>query len=505
MARPLLPPRLRSLAALPLGASLALGQAPVFWPLATLAALVAALWLFAPIGRIRAAALFGWLLGGGYFAASLFWIMEPFQVDAARYGWMAPFALGFMAFGLALFWAAGFGLAALAGGGGRCRLWALIPALGLAELARSYVLTGFPWGLIGYVWVETPVMQLAAWVGPHGVGALTLLLAALPLTLPRRGLGLGLSAALLAGAWGLGLARLSPPGTVAPDRPPVRVRLIQPNAPQEQKWDPAYAPVFFRRMLELTAAAPEEGERAPAIVIWPEAAVTWWLGEAPELQALIARTAGAGARVALGIRRAEGRRFYNALAVLDAEGRAEQVYDKVHLVPFGEYVPFGSLLSKIGFYGLAAEEGGGYSAGAEHRLLDFGAAGRAVPLICYEAIFPHLAAPGAERADWLLQVTNDAWFGRLAGPQQHLAQARVRAIEQGLPMLRVANTGISAVIDANGRILDRLPLGVAGRIDADLPAARPAPFYSRSGDWPMLALHLLALAAAAFRGRRESH
>jgi len=497
-------PLLRILAALPLGAVLALGQAPVFWPAATLAGLVAALWLFSGLRNWRRAALFGWLLGAGYFAASMFWIMEPFQVDAARYGWMAPFALVFMALGLALFWALGFGIA---GGAGRGRLWALIPSLGLAELLRSYVLTGFPWGLIGYVWVETPVMQLAAWIGPHGVGALTLLLAVLPLAFRRRALGLGLSAALLASLWGLGLMRLAPPPPAAapPEQGPVRVRLVQPNAPQEQKWDPAYAPVFLRRMLAMTAAPPEEGAEPPEIVIWPEAAVTWWLGDEPELQALVARTAGPGARVALGIRRREGMRFYNALAVLDAEGRAEQVYDKVHLVPFGEYVPFGGLLSKIGFYGLAAEEGGGYSAGSARRLLDFGRAGKAVPLICYEAIFPHLASIGGTRADWLLQITNDAWFGRLVGPQQHLAQARVRAIEQGLPLLRVANTGISAVIDANGRIVDSLPLGVTGRIDADLPAARPATLYSRSGDWAMLALLLAGLGAAFALRREETH
>jgi apolipoprotein N-acyltransferase len=269
-----------------------------------------------------------------------------------------------------------------------------------------------------------------------------------------------------------------------PPKKPIALRLVQPNAEQDKKWDPRYSSVYFRRQLELSAR-PAKTPRD--LVIWPEAAVTLWLDEAPKIQKLITEAAGANAQAIVGIRRFEGARIYNSMALLGPDGRAREVYDKTHLVPFGEYVPFASILSKFGIYGLAAEDGAGFSAGAGRELLDLGTLGQVLPLICYESIFPDMARHQGQRPDWILQITNDAWFGRLAGPQQHLAQARVRAIEQGLPFIRVANTGISAVIDPNGRILARLPMGVAGKLDADLPGHLPPTFYGRTGDWLMLA------------------
>ncbi|NOX41249.1 MAG: apolipoprotein N-acyltransferase [Alphaproteobacteria bacterium] len=286
---------------------------------------------------------------------------------------------------------------------------------------------------------------------------------------------------------------------------PVALRLIQPNAEQEKKWDPRYSPVYFRRQLELSA---EPAKTPRDLVIWPEAAVTLWLGQAPKIQKLITEAAGPNAQAIIGIRRFEGARIYNSMAVLGQDGRAREVYDKTHLVPFGEYVPFGSFLSKFGIYGLAAEDGAGFSAGKNtgknRRLLDLGKLGQVLPLICYESIFPNMVHTDGPRPDWILQITNDAWFGKIAGPQQHLAQARVRAVEQGLPFIRVANTGISAVIDPNGRILAQLSMGVAGKLDADLPGHFAPTFYSRTGDWLMFALLLGAagLLGGVLRVRR---
>ncbi len=492
-----LSPRHRAFAALLSGALVATGHSPLSFWYVSLFALTFLLALYLNTVGTRAAFWVGWLGGCGYFAVTLFWIVEPFLVDAARHGWMAPFALGFMATGLALFWGTGFALAHWLGRGAGSRLVALIFALGLAELARSYVLTGFPWGLLAYIWTETPIVQLAAFVGPHGLGVLTLCIAALPLAPLRFPVGIFAAAGLLALAYGLGHGRAAHPP--APRAEPVALRLVQPNAPQTKKWDPEFAPLFLRRQMDLTAA---EGALRPDLVIWPEAAVTFWLGTEPRLQAEIAAAAGPGSRVILGARRFAGRRIYNALAVLDDTGKAAQVYDKARLVPFGEYVPFDGLLSRFGFQGLAATQGGGFSAGSSGKLLDLGKSGLALPLICYEAIFPNLAR-SEPRADWILQITNDAWFGEIAGPQQHLAQARMRAIEQGLPLVRVANTGISAVIDATGAIVGALPLGKSGKLDALLPGRLPPTPYGKTGDWLMLFVLLAGCLAVGIWGTRK--
>lgn len=482
-------PRQKSFAALIFGAVAALGQSPVEWPLATLLAFGGVFYLFTTLKTGKQAGVFGWLAGSGYFAASMFWIVNPFLVDAEREAWMAPFAWVFMATGLALFWAAGFWLAHWLSRNPRSRSLALVLCLTLAELARSYLLTGFPWGLPGYIWVGTPVMQLASLIGPHGLVFLTVLIGALPVLVHRQSVGL-LSAVVLTGLiWATGsyLAKVENPA-----RPePYYVRLIQPNAPQHEKWDPAKAATFFQRQMDLTAMP---SENPPDLVIWPETAVTFWLEDQPKYQRWIAEAAGAKSRVVLGAVRFDGQGVFNALAVLDADGRAEQIYDKSHLVPFGEYVPLGDFLASIGVHGFAASDGQGFDAGPGPHLLDLGQGGKVLPLICYEAIFPDLVNGWPNRPDWILQITNDAWFGKIAGPQQHFAQARMRAVEQGLPLIRVANTGISALIDAKGQVLASIPLGQSGKLDVVLPGALPRTIYSKTGDWLVLILVLSGLS-----------
>jgi apolipoprotein N-acyltransferase len=480
----------RFLLTLLLGAGIGTGQVP--WSLlpVSLAALFLAVWLFSSIENIKQAAWFGWALGMGYFAAFMFWIVEPFLVEPEIFGWMAPFALVFMVSGLALFWALGFGLAAALGRTRKRRLIALVFALGLAELMRSYVFTGFPWGLLGYIWLDTPVAQLASIIGPHGLGVLALGVVILPMMFPNKLVGSGAFLAGFAAIWGAGSLLLGQPGKLADDAK--TVRLIQPNATQQQKWDPEFAPVFFARQLGFTAA---KSDTPPDLVIWPEAAVTFWLGDEPEAQRLISEAAPAGAQVIIGARRYEGRRIFNSMVALGQDGQPSAIYDKTHLVPFGEYVPFGGFLSRFGIYGLAAEDGAGFSAGDERNLLDLGALGKVVPLICYESIFPNLSRFTAERPDWILQITNDAWFGQLAGPQQHLAQARMRAIEQGLPFIRAANTGVSAVIDTKGRIIAQLGLGEAGFLDVKLPKADTVTLYNKTGDFAALILLLFGFSS----------
>ncbi|MGE4324976.1 MAG: apolipoprotein N-acyltransferase [Pseudodonghicola sp.] len=484
-----------ALAAL-LGALGALGLAPFgLWPLALLA-LAALPALFLAATTPRAAALTGWAFATGWFANALVWIIDPFLVEPEVYGWMAPFALVFMAGGLALFWGLAFWVAFRAARRPGLRIAALIVALSLAEFGRAYLLTGFPWAALAQIWVDTPVAQLLAWIGPHGLALLTLLAAICPgfALIMRRGRLLSLMPLAALGLCVLAFARLPEPALT--DH---MVRVVQPNARQDQKWDPQLMQVFFHRQIDYTAA----GE-PPDLVVWPESALPVWLSQAgPSLSRIT--EAARGADVVLGVLRYEGDRVFNSMVHLDGDGQIAGLYDKYHLVPFGEYMPLGDLAARIGFFGLAAQAGQGYSPGPGAELMSLGDFGPAVPLICYEAVFPQdvNAAPG--RARLLLQITNDAWFGTWSGPYQHLAQARMRAIEQGLPMVRAANTGISAVIGPRGRILASIPLGQAGYADAKLPEPLPPTVYARTGDWPVFLLLLAAAIGVAGVQRRRGH
>lgn len=482
------------LAALALGAAFAVGQPPfdLWW--AALAALVSVFWLTSGSVTPRQSGWIGWCFGTGYFALSLRWILEPFQVDAATTGWMAPFALVGLAAGLALFWALAFWV------GRRMSPGAIGIALSLAavEALRSYILTGFPWGLVGYLWSDTPVAQWHSLLGPHGLTLVTVLLAAtLSRAIAARGWVSGATALGAGVAFWIGGMVLMPALAPVEGRP--IVRLVQPNAPQHQKWDPAYIPTFFNRQVDFTAQLPR-----PDLIVWSETAVQALLHNADPVFEVIA-DAAAGSPVVLGIQREEGGRYYNSLVTLDATGAPDQLYDKHHLVPFGEYMPAAALFERYNILGLATRAEFGFSPGPGPRLLDLGPLGTALPLICYEAVFPQDVNAAPERPDMLLHLTNDAWFGTYAGPQQHLQQARLRAIEQGLPVVRAANTGISAMIDPAGRILDSLPLGRAGFIDVALPAPLDPTLYSRTGDVSAFLALVAAFAALLLAKRRTGH
>ncbi len=476
------------------GAVAALGQAPFDLAVATVAGLAVAMLLLRSAAGGRAAAGLGWVFGVGYFALALSWIVEPFLVDVARHGWMAPFALILMAGGLALFWAAAFALTVWVVPDGRGRMVASIGALTLAEGARSVAFGGFPWAMIGHVWVETPVLQAAALVGPIGLTALTLALGAALASLVRRKPMGSMLLALpfgVVGLWGWWQAQQPLP---TPSEALV-VRLVQPNAVQREKWDPARAQTFFERQLAFTAAA-----APPDVVVWPESALPYWLNQAEPELARIAEAAR-GATVLLGAQRVVGARAYNSLVVLGREG-VREIYDKHHLVPFGEYIPLGQMTAWLGLQSFAAQDGYGFDAGPGPVVMDLEEAGRVLPLICYEAIFAEEVAAAPERPDWMVQITNDAWFGLFSGPYQHFAQARLRAVEQGLPLVRVANTGVSGVIDARGHVVARIRLGEDGWRDVALPAAAPETPYARSGDLPAWIVAGLLLFGAGLTPRR---
>lgn len=494
-ARP--PVRALGLAAVA-GLAVAAGQAPLGWWWLALPALSALTLLVAAAGGVARAAWTGWAGGVGYFAGAMFWIVEPFLVEPEVYGWMAPFALVLLSGGMALFWGlAGAGTALGRSRGGRALGFAAV--LAATDLARGYILTGFPWALVGHIWIGTPVAQAATLGGAVGLSLITLVAASLPWLGDRplsRGLGAGAAVLALGAVWLGGAHRLDAPE--APRETPVRVRLLQPNAAQELKWRDDMWRMFLDRLFEQTAKPAD----APLdLVVWPETAVPFLMENTGALYEDMVVASG-GVPVAFGIQRQEGMRFYNSMAVIDGNGAVTHVYDKHHLTPFGEYMPAGDLLGRLGITAFAAQVGNGYSPGTGAAVLDLGRAGKVLPLICYEAIFPQDLRAAPARADWILQITNDGWFGDLSGPYQHLAQTRLRAIEQGLPLLRSANTGVTAVIDAKGRVMASLPLNTEGLLDAEVPGSLAPPLYARTGDWPVGGVIVAALGALALFRRR---
>ena len=495
-------PRLSLVLATLAGASAAFGHAPFDLWLLTSVALAGLFHLGVSAPSARRAGLILWVGATAYFAVSLNWIIEPFLVDARVTGWMAPFALALMAGGLALFWAlAGWGAVSfMAKAPKASRIAVLSGLLVLAEAARGVVLTGFPWAHPGHVLIGSPLLPLAALVGAQGLTVLVLGVAAGMAAFgpksPFATLAV-LSVPLVAGLAVTGLARPAP----LPDETAPIVRLIQPNAPQHLKWREDLIPVFFQRALDLSASAPAAGGRVPELIVWPEKTLPALLESSEISRARIAEAAG-GAQVLVGAQRFQGFRPRNSAALLASDGAVAAVYDKHRLVPFGEYMPGGMVAEALGLRGIAEVLAGGYAPGPGPAVLDLGGPlGRVFPMICYEAIFAR-DIRWVARPDWMVQLTNDAWFGALSGPYQHLALARLRAAEQGLPVLRAANTGVSAVIDARGMITAALPLNQTGALDARLPPALPPTIYARLGDGPILVLVLLATAALLLSARR---
>jgi len=481
----------------PVGIAAGAGQVPFGFEILGGFGFFLGCWLIMHTRTVGRAFWSGWAFGLGYFGLTLHWIVEPFFVDAARHGWMAPFALFFTATGFALFWgvAAAVARRIATGPWGFALAWS--GAMALTELARGKILTGFPWALPGYQWVDMHVVHLAAWIGPFGLTLVTVLLPALAAAYvagrEQRGwIALGVAAPLAL----MGVGILIEPSPL-PEADGPMVRLVQPNAPQHLKWHPDHVMTFYERQVQFTAAPGD-----PALVVWPETAIPWRLANADPALEQISAAAG-DAPVVLGLQRTEGETWLNSLIALDADGAQTALYDKHHLVPFGEYMPLGDLLRRVGITGLAENIGGGFAAGPGPTVIDLPGIGVGLPLICYEAIFPRNIR-GAERPDFLIHITNDAWFGERVGPQQHLAQARMRAVEFGLPVMRAANTGISAMIDAQGRVTHSLDLGLAGYVDAPLPSAGPETVYARVGDWPIGAVGLLLLIFSAAMRRLES-
>ncbi len=469
--------------------------------------------------RVVGALSIGWWFGFGYFLAGLWWIGSAFLVEAEAFAWMIPFAVAGLPAGLALFYGAGAGFAMTLWQPGPGRIVALAVGLSGAEWLRGHVLTGFPWNGLGYALAaDDALMQAASLVGVYGLALLSVLFFASSAAVVRDGalvrgrevLGPAAALLLLLGMAIWGSARLGDPP--ASDTTSVPIRIVQPSIDQADKWKPELATTVFETYLSLTEEPASDGGARPdgLVVIWPETAVPFLLSEAPVAVEAIADSLPPGGRLLTGAVRVErnpeavnGADYFNSILQVAPDGHLSTLYDKVHLVPFGEFLPFQDLVERIGLEQLT-QLPGGFSAGVERTSLQVEGLPPFSPLICYEIVFPGAALNDADRPAWILNVTNDAWFGLTPGPYQHLLQARVRAVEEGVPVIRAANTGVSAVIDANGRVVSRLGLGESGIIDAALPAVAPPTLYARAGDGPFWAAVVLAFILLVLSRQRIS-
>ena len=466
-------------AAFGLGGLAALAMPPLFLIPLLLLALPGLVVLLGRAESWRRAALIGLAFAWGHHVVGLYWITYSILTEAERLWWLVPLAVPLLALWMGLYGAIPAVLAWKARPGWR-RVLALAGGWVLAEFVRGWAFTGFPWNLLGSVWAFAALpVQGAAWIGTHGLSLVTVLLACTPL-LGRRAMAGG--AVVLLGFAGFGAARLAP---AEPAALPVTLVLVQGNVAQEAKWRAETRLPIFRRYLELSREGAEAAARAApgtrAVIIWPETASPFLLADDAEARRLAAEALPADGLLLAGTVRGEwgpdGRptKLFNSLVAMGPDGVISATYDKSHLVPFGEYMPLSGLLP------IRVIRGGvDFGAGPGPVALALPGLPSAGPLICYEVIFPG-AVVGAERPGWLLNITNDAWFGISAGPHQHLAAARLRAVEEGLPLARAAQTGISAGFDSRGRETARLGLGETGYALSPLPAAGEPTPVSRFG------------------------
>jgi apolipoprotein N-acyltransferase len=506
----------RAGAAFLLGALLAAGLPPVDLTPVIFVSFPGLLWLDDGSRGAWASARLGYVFGFGFFVAGLYWIAAALFVDIGRFWWALPFAVIGVPAMLALFTGAALGLT-----GELVRRVNLSPAARIclfavawsaAEWARGHWFTGFPWNLVGYVWSGAfpgaiATLQTTAWIGIYGLSFLTVLAAALPALLGTASLAPLPAARRVAPGIAAALLVLVPmaAGAIRLERLPMRMtglwlRLVQPSQAEIWKWDPRVAAAQFRRLIDLSKAP---SRHKLAVILWPEGAAPYFLGRDPQHRAEIAAVAPKGGYIITGALRATPPavrpvRIWNSIEGIDGSGALRARYDKVHLVPFGEYVPFHDLLPVAKITPGAVD----LSAGPARRTIALPGLPSFSPIICYEAIFPGAVVDEAVRPQWLLNVTNDAWYGRSSGPYQHFAIARTRAIEEGMPLVRVANNGISGVVGPAGRVVARTALDDITYADIPLPAALGPTLYAKTGDAIFFAMLALGLVPAALRRDR---
>lgn len=511
----------QALLALLAGALLALGQAPFDFFAVGFVSFTLLVWLLDGIGTPPGRGWFkaglpafavGWWFGFGYFLAGLFWVGNALLVEAEDFAWAFPLAVILLPAGLAIF----YGLATLAArlvwSDDLGRIPALAVAFGGAECLRATVFTGFPWNAVGYVAMPIPLlMQSVVLTGLFGMSALAVFVFATPALLAnRRHLrgGVALAILLVLAHAGYGSWRLTQVG--ADDAQTLSVRIIQPTIDQIEKWDGAARDRIFSKFLELSALPPAEGAAPPQLIVWPETSFPFLLTDRPDALVALSELLQEGQMLAAGAVRVEGTvsdggiRYYNSILMINDQGEIVDGYDKVHLVPFGEYIPFEHLLARVGLRQLV-QAFPAFTAGTQRRTLDAGEGIRLLPFICYEIIFPSENGLASE-SNVIINVTNDAWFGDTPGPYQHFRQAQIRSVMLGLPMVRAANNGVSGVVDPYGRVVDAFRLDAVGALDVDISLTSASPQIANVTRWGeafvFFALVLLIVATGAASRRR---
>jgi apolipoprotein N-acyltransferase len=459
------------------------------------------LWLIEASSSWKQAFRDGWWFGFGHFIAGLYWIGFSLLVDAAQYAWLYPFAVLCIPAVIALYTGIVAALTRLAPAGG-AGVIALAAAWTTIEWVRGILFTGFPWNAIGVVWTAMDAtMQFAAVGGMYGLSFLTVLVAASPAALARGRGGRAmvvpaLSLLIVCLLWAGGAVRLN--SAVTETVPGVALRIVQPNIAQALKWHPDYRDRHLATYLRLSARS---SDRPVTHMIWPETAVPFLVSADPARRRIMASAVKNGGLLLTGAIRTSPRgvqpyRIWNSLHAINDRAEIVATYDKFHLVPFGEYVPFRNW---IGMTKLTAGRTD-FSAGNGPRTISLPGLPPVSPLICYEVIFPENVTEPGTAPRWLLNITNDAWFGVSSGPYQHFAMARLRAVEQGLPLIRAANTGISGAIDSYGRTVALLGLGEQGVVDSALPRGLANPtLYSRFESWPVLVVSCLLFLLIIWR------
>ena len=468
----------------------------------------------------------GWWFGFGYFLAGLYWISFALGVDIHRFMAMIPFAVAGLPAFLAFFVAFAFGLTRSVSRG-LSRVWGLPPFWEREQFVflfallwtffeglRGYLFTGFPWNLLGYCWMSfLPVAQILSVTGIYGLSFLTVLWAASPFLKRTVGLSL-LGTFALCAVWGTWRLQESVVSFV----PDLTLRLVQPSIPQKMKWSDAHREENFQRMISLSTQPARSlrplGFSSDLLVyVWPESATPFFLANDSARRLAIMRALGDRSLLITGTPRGEKSpwgniKIWNSLIAVNPQGTVLGIYDKAHLVPFGEYIPFRDFLPP--WIRKVTRGALDYSSGVGVQTLQIAGLPPFSPMICYEIIFPgHVKTTTPQKPQWILNITNDAWYGRTSGPYQHLAITQARAIEEGIPVVRVANNGISAIIDPYGRLIQKLGLDVRGVLEGSLPRPLSVPtLYSQYGNTVFGLLYggvlFLLMLGSCMMGRRSS-
>ncbi|MEP9397998.1 apolipoprotein N-acyltransferase [Mesorhizobium sp. KR2-14] len=508
----------RALTAFLAGALAVLSQAPFDFFAVCLVSFPVLVWLLdgatsapaGPMRRLMPAFATGWWFGFGYFLAGLWWIGGAVLVEADSFAWALPLAVVGIPALLALFYGLACAVARLVWSDGIGRIAALAFGFGLAEWLRTFLFTGFPWNAIGYAAMPIPLlMQSVSVVGMIGMNALAVFVFAMPALLASQRhlrLGVTLAALLMAAHVAFGYVRLNAP--VEANGENLSVRIVQPSIDLSEKWDAEVRDRIFRTMLDLSGAPEQEGAR-PQLILWPETSVPFFFTERPDALVALGDLLHDGQTLIAGAMREEGAstgsdaRYYNSVVAIDAAGEIVDAVDKLHLVPFGEYIPFADLFASFGLSQFVAGPMN-LEPGNERHPIALAGGAKALPFICYEIIFPALVAVDLASTDIIVNVTNDAWFGDTPGPYQHFRQAQIRAVETGLPLIRAANTGISGVVDPRGRIVDALSMNARGVLDAVVPLVRQDKqmFWKHSVNGLVILFFFGAIAAGLGLGQR---